>query len=371
MKKCVVTIVNKEYLGFLEKFLYFYKKNSSFDLIVYTVNLNLENETPGNIKYITYFDEALAAYESGRPNDYIKSDVDKYKYTTALKPKILNSSLLLDYDCFLYLDADCIITPSFNDFYQSFNAIKNQYPLCPILKDDFMVYDGIGNPFVENTFDEKKILGNDLLNYFGVEYKKFAYRHTFAFFYNKKCYSFFAEAVSILFNKELFKEYKKFFPLLDETVFNFLLCKSNAHECLGVFPILDFNLNFLDLDGFKNFARKDEIACFHAKFSQTDETPYLQLESVYNKDFSSVVYSKCFIKDGFFVFDFTVGKDLEASLLVVDNYGNFLHRGELQFYIPGLFYFISCAFVKKSNIQLIFLDRRGIIIDLINETLSR
>ena len=40
IKKCIVVIVNIEYLEIFNKFLYFYNKNCTFDLIVYTVNFD-------------------------------------------------------------------------------------------------------------------------------------------------------------------------------------------------------------------------------------------------------------------------------------------------------------------------------------------
>ena len=147
IKKCIVVIVNIEYLEIFNKFLYFYNKNCTFDLIVYTVNFDYSDKNTDRIKYLTYHDCNLVEFERTNTNKYVKSFSDKYKYLVALKPKIVNQSLLLDYDCFLYLDADCIITPFFDKYYSNYKDVSQVYPLCPNYKEDFMVYNTYGNPF--------------------------------------------------------------------------------------------------------------------------------------------------------------------------------------------------------------------------------
>ena len=92
IKKCIVAIVNLEYIEIFNKFLCFYNKNCSFDLIVYTVNFDYSHRNTDKIKYISYYDANLIEYEFKNTNKYIKSFSDKYKYLVALKPKIVNQN---------------------------------------------------------------------------------------------------------------------------------------------------------------------------------------------------------------------------------------------------------------------------------------
>jgi len=73
IKKCIVTIVNIEYLEIFNKFLYFYNKNTSFDLIVYTINFDYSNRNTNKIKYIPHYDANLVEYEFKNENKYIKN----------------------------------------------------------------------------------------------------------------------------------------------------------------------------------------------------------------------------------------------------------------------------------------------------------
>ena len=68
IKKCIVAIVNLEYIEIFNKFLCFYNKNCSFDLIVYTVNFDYSHRNTDKIKYISYYDANLIEYEFKNTN---------------------------------------------------------------------------------------------------------------------------------------------------------------------------------------------------------------------------------------------------------------------------------------------------------------
>lgn len=384
IKKCIVTIVNVEYLEIFNKFLYFYNKNISCDLIVYTVNFDYSNKNTDNIKYIPYYDANLIEYEFKNINQYIKNFSDKYKYLVALKPKIVNQSLLLNYDCFLYLDADCIITPYLNKYYSDFNDVSQNYPLCPVYKEDFMVYDGCGNPFQgDGSINLHYTLEGNLFDYFNIKQNRTAYRHTYAYIYNKKCNSFFEKAFSILFDLNLFSEYNKYFSLMDETVFNFLFWKNDYKKSLGIFPFVDMSLNFKNLQDFESFNNKNHIACLHAKFykktfdsrilsdfKEVDNEKYNLLEKLYINNNYSDLYYNFFIENGFIIFNFLFLQDKKLSIYIVNDSSAFLHRDYSQNYIKYIPYFISVPYEKNSKIQLIFLNEKDSIVYSINETFN-
>ena len=384
IKKCIVTIVNIEYLEIFNKFLYFYNKNCTFNLIVYTVNFDCSDKNTDTIKYIPYYDFNVAEFEFTNTNKYIKNFSDKYKYLVALKPKIVNQSLLLDYDCFLYLDADCVITPFFDKYYSNFEDISQVYPLCPNYREDFMIYKGCGNPFRENSsVDLRYTLEGNLFDYFNIHQNRTAYRHTYAYFYNKKCNSFFKKASSILFDFDLFNEYNKYFLLLDETVFNFIFWSNNYKKSLGVFPFIDMSLNFKDLENFETFTSKSNIACLHVKFYQklfdsvllndfkeVDNEKYDLLEKIYTKNNYFDLFYNFYFDNNFLVFNFLFTENKMLTIIVIDNFSNILFRGRLENYAKQVSYFISVPYSKNSEIHLTFLNEKGNIIHNINEAFN-
>jgi hypothetical protein len=384
IKKCIVTIVNVEYIEIFNKFLNFYNKNCSFDLIVYTVNFDYSHKNTDKIKYISCYDANLVEYEFKNTNKYIKSFSDKYKYLVALKPKIVNQSLLLHYDCFLYLDADCIITPFFNNYYSNFNDISKEYPLCPNYKHDFMIYNGQGVPFDEDgNMNLSNSLEGKLFDYFKIKQNRSVYRHTYAYIYNKNCKNFFSEANNILFNLDLFNQYDKYFPLLDETVFNFLFWSKKFEKALGIFPFTDMVLNFNDLIDFEIFNKKQNIACLHAKFykkffdsrsltdfKEVDHEKYDYLEKIYCINPDIDFYYNVNLQNDYLIFHFMFSDDKKLSALILDDCSNVLYRSDVCGYAKFMTYYISVPHVKNSRIQLIFLGEKGNIIYSINENFN-
>ena len=384
IKKCIVTIVNLEYIEIFNKFLYFYNKNCSFDLIVYTVNFDYTDKNTDKIKYITCYDANLVEYEFKNTNKYIKNFSDKYKYLVALKPKIVNQSLLLHYDCFLYLDADCVITPFFNNYYLNFNDVSKEYPLCPNYKHDFMIYNDRGFPFDENgAMNLSNTLEGKLFDYFKIEQKRSAYRHTYAYMYNKNCSNFFEEANNILFNFGFFNEYDIYFPLLDETVFNFMFWSKKFEKSLGFFPFIDMVLNFNDLKGFETLDKKQNVACLHAKFykkffdsraltdfKEVDHEKYDSLEKIYCTNPDIDFYYNINLQNDYLIFHFMFLNDKKLSALIIDDHSNFLHRSDTCNYVKFISYYISVPYVKTRAIQLIFLGEKDTIVHSINENFN-
>jgi len=384
IKKCIVVIVNIEYLEIFNKFLYFYSKNCTFDLIVYTVNFDYSDKNTDKIKYITYHDSNIVEFESTNTNKYIKSFSDKYKYLVALKPKIVNQSLLLDYDCFLYLDADCIITPFFNKYYSNYKDISQVYPLCPNYKEDYMVYNVCGDPFQQDgSVNMQKTLEGNLFDYFKIKQNRCAYRHSYAYIYNKKCKTFFENAFNILFNIDLFSDYNKYFPLLDETVFNFLFWSNDYKKSLGIFPFIDMFLNFKNIENFEAFTNKNGIACLHAKFYQKpfdslllndfkeiDNEKYNLLEYIYKNNNYFDLFYNFYFQDEFLIFNFMFAENKTLSIIIIDDSSNILFRGGIENYAKQIFYYISIPYSKNAAIQLIFLNEKGSIIHSINEAFN-
>lgn len=381
MKKCILTIINKEYLSFFEKFLHFYKKYSSIDLIVLTLNFDLSNQSCNKIKYIPYLDENIQEFETLGSNFYIRNFSDKYKYIAGLKPKLVNFSLSFDYDLFFYIDADCLIFPNFDNFFKKFNSRLDCFPLCPYYIHDFMIYNGIGNPFSLENFNQDLTLEAKLINLLNFDCNRTKYRSTFCFIYDKSCKNFFKEAHDIIFNMDLFKFKEIYFPLLDETVFNILFWKNKQNKSLNLFPCVDFSSVFKNkIENFNLFQDKDKLALLHVKFykkffdsvdlnnfEEIDHDQYNEIE----RSFSNHICRNLFyaIKNDLntFFLNFTVLNSEKFTVFETSCNVFNIYFQDLNFFHQNLSYYVQINKQKNQNIQLIFKDENDNIIYYIDE----
>jgi hypothetical protein len=383
--KCILTIVNIEYIEIFKKFLHFYEKNSSFDLIVITLNFDYSNQSTSKIKYIPYFDKNIHEFESTGDNFYIKNFGDKYKYIAGLKPKLVNFSLLLDYDLFFYIDADCLIMPNFDNYFNKHNNVLTGFPLCPNFCHDFMIYNGIGNPYEkENEYNEDLCLENPLIKFLNLNCKRTKYRNTFCFIYDKSCVKFFEEANKIIFEMDLFKNRNTYFPLLDETVFNVLFWKNNYRNSLNVFPCVDFYTAFKNnIEVFRKFRNKDKLALIHAKFYKTffdadklidfkniDEEKYQLIEKYYDEELFVNLFYYSKIKANEFYISFTVLNSEKLSSRATSSYSYDAYQRECEFFAQNYSYFVSFIREKDEKFHLIFKDTDDNILYYIDEAFN-
>lgn len=248
IKVCYTTIVNYNYLPFLDELLKTHEKFCNIDLVVYTVNFKYNKHTNNNVKLIEYTDNNLMEYETKSFNKYIKNDYEKHKYTTFLKPKILQNPLN-EYDYFLFIDVDGLLTRNSDSFLlecvQKYG--NNNIPVSVKYFYDYSNTHDKSIPIFNNddSFNEKSLNYYHLNKMFGIEYSNIHYLTTYCMYYTKNCLPFFKEVEDICFNEEVSKDYKKYLPLGDETAFNFLYSK---------YKVTDYISNFLcyDISPFKN-----------------------------------------------------------------------------------------------------------------------
>ena len=201
--------------------------------------------------------------------------------------------------------------------------------------------------------------------------------------YNKNCKNFFSEANNILFNLDLFNQYDKYFPLLDETVFNFLFWSKKFKKALGIFPFTDMVVNFNTLNDFEVFDKKQNIVCLHAKFykkffdsrsltdfKEVDHEKYDYLEKIYCVNPNTDFYYNIELQNDYLIFRFMFLNDKKLRALIIDDCSNLLHRSEGSNYAKFISYYISIPYVKNSKIQLIFLDEKDNITYSINENFN-
>jgi len=212
LKLCYTTIVNENYLPYLKQLLKTHNIFSDINLIVYTVNFEIEDFQYENVTFKKYEDLNLLEFEKSGYNKYIKNEYEKHKYTTFLKPKILRDNLN-EYDYFFFVDADVIFTKNSDTLF--LNMIKNHANTTyPISVKYFYDYSDTHQPSEilinkDGSFNIKSSNYYELIKLYNTDCYKIIYMTTYCMFYNKECNEFLHEVEKICYDEEVLKDYKK------------------------------------------------------------------------------------------------------------------------------------------------------------------
>jgi len=288
-KKCFITTVNEDYKEYVGQLIKSHSLFSNIDLIVYTINFELTDIKLEKVIFKTYFDKNLWEYENLGSNDIIKNQYEKHKYTTLLKPLILKESLIEEYDDFLFIDCDGLLTKNSDVFFTNILTSIGDYNI-PISVKYFHQY-STGHEINVSIFNEdgsyniKSAGYYPLIELYGTEHHVIDYVATYCMLYNKSCISFIDEVINICFDPNVISDYKKYLPMGDETVFNYLYSKYNflkyisSNICFDVSPFLPISDVINNLEKTKNF-----VSYIHTK-RYTTFNPY-------DKDFSNLRYDE-------------------------------------------------------------------------------
>lgn len=321
-KKCFVTIVNEDYRKYLKQLIKSHELFCNFDLIVYTINFTLPDIKSDKVIFKEYYDKNLWEYENLRSDNIIKNQYEKHKYTTLLKPLILKESLIEDYDDFLFIDCDGLLTKNSDVFFTNIVNYIGEYNF-PVSTKYFYQYStghGTDEPvFIEGgSYNIKSSGYYPLIELYKTEYHIIDYLTTYCILYNRSCINFINEVIDICFDPNVISDYKKYLPMGDETVFNYLYSKYNFSKymssklCFNVPPYLPMCDVQNELEKTKNF-----VSFIHTK-RYTPVGPY-------SKDFSNLRYDEYQQ-----IFGILLGKEnsnskINISLIEKENDGYIIH----------------------------------------------
>jgi hypothetical protein len=288
-KKCFITIVNEDYKGYIEQLIKSHSLFSNINLIVYTINFDFPEITSKKVIFKKYFDKNIWEYENLISNEIIKNQYEKHKYTTLLKPLILKESLSEGYDDYLFIDCDGLLTKNSDVFFTNIVDSIGEYNF-PIPVKYFYQYStthGSDEPIFNNDggYNIKSSNYYPLIELYNTEYNIIDYLTTYCMLYNKSCENFINEVISICFDSNVISDYKKYLPLGDETVFNYLYSKYNfstfisPNLCFDISPFLPINESLNNLEKSKNF-----VSYIHTKRYLTSNSS--------EKDFSNLNYEE-------------------------------------------------------------------------------
>ena len=288
-KKCFITIVNKDYKEYVGQLIKSHSLFSNIDLIVYTINFELTDIESEKVIFKQYFDNNLWEYENLGSNNNIKNQYEKHKYTTLLKPLILKESLINDYDDFLFIDCDGLLTKNSDILFS--NIVNNigdyNFPISVKYFHQYSTGHEINVPifYEDGGYNIKSSGYYPLIELYKTEYHIIDYVTTYCMLYNKSCIDFINEVINICFDPNVISDYKKYLPMGDETVFNYLYSKYNfskyisSNLCFDISPFLPINDVINNLEKTKNF-----VSYIHTKRYTTFDP--------YGKNFSNLRYDE-------------------------------------------------------------------------------
>jgi len=268
IKKTYTTIVNETYLPFLDQLIKSHQLFSKIDLNIFTVNFKVTGVEYEGVKFIEYIDENLEEYLNVGDNKFIKDEYQRHKYITLLKPKILKQ-FLDSYEYFFFVDCDSLFTKNSDVlFLNSINEFgKSEIPVSVKFFWQYSNHETGKNVFNEDgSFNEKSLTYLPLIEFFGTELNIIDYVTTYCLYYTKECFSFFEEVESICFNDSIIKDYDRYLPLGDETVFNYLYSKYDFRKFISSFLCYDIPHYFEISEVLENLGKLREIVSFiHTK----------------------------------------------------------------------------------------------------------
>ena len=244
LKISYTTIVNRDFEPYLEQLIKSHQMFSRIDLTVYTINFEIKNDKYSNVNFVVFTDENLLEFDETGKNKYIKSEYEKHKYTTLLKSKVLKK-FSDSYDYYFFIDADGLLTKNSDTLV--INTI-NEFGVCrfPISVKYFYQY-STTHKYKEKVFYESGIFNPKSLGYYplielyGTDFNQIDYLTTYCIYYTKECIDFLDEVEKICFDENVIKDYDKYLPLGDETVFNYLYSKYNFNNFISSYLCFDIN----------------------------------------------------------------------------------------------------------------------------------
>jgi len=213
---------------------------SAHKIIFYTVDFTYEckfdNVIPIRVESNNYLQNLVNYSKYSSQQDAVKA------YNVFLKPFIVKDLLFNELDSnntYCYLDSDCLAISGCDKIFDKSSLIKD-YPLFNRGCHEFMMIDGRGDPFINNTYDLNYCLEADLMKLLNIDINsRKQYLQTGVFLFNKNCESFIYEWLQTCSRNEIVDGWRRIAPFHEETVANCLLWKRSN--------ILDLSQSLINL----------------------------------------------------------------------------------------------------------------------------
>lgn len=256
--KYYITVSDKNFTQVAEKLFESLKTYSNYKIIYFTVNFEYKNKYSNVIPifYKTKFKESFAFNEEKNILNY---DNETRANLMFVKSSICNKALEMSNDTFCYVDADCIAVENCDEIFEQSKKITN-YPLLNENCHQFMIYNGKGDPFLQDgRKDLNFCLEANLMKKLTIPVEKRTdlYRQANVILFNRKCNDIMKEWETECYKSYMTSEPEKYAPFMDETVINCLLWKYDYYENLG-----QVSINIPSVDDNKDFVKPEALDSF-------------------------------------------------------------------------------------------------------------
>jgi ADP-heptose:LPS heptosyltransferase len=218
------TYSDKNYIHIAERLFKSIQAYSSYKIIYYTINFDYDNKFDNVIPVRYDFDHTkFLPYELNE--EQMQHWTKKYMLylkcnlcLDVLKTKGNNNYCCIDSDMMLIKNSDFLFDKINDDI---------NYPILPLNCYEYMIIDGHGSPFDENSnFNIKKCLESDLMKFLNISIEKRDpfYKQCNLLLFNKNSLKLFEDWCEICYRPEVIKN-KYLAALNEESVLNCLLWK--------------------------------------------------------------------------------------------------------------------------------------------------
>jgi mannan polymerase II complex MNN10 subunit len=268
-KRAFVTFTNEYYLPITEKLVQSLSENSSYPVIVYSINCDVNFSYPNmftkriesdmtlnpkfqiNEKVLARKNDEMVEVEL--PKDSIgivdRNDLGTY-ITLSRKPLILLDAINNGLEEGIFLDADGIAKENIDTAFEYLSDCTS-YPLVGEGMFEYMMLDGRGDPFVGDTLEKP------LMDLLGVTDRTMYYVATNFILFTNKMKPFIEEWAKLADHPTILSNNSWYAPYHDETLVNVLLWKHKATKRL---PVVHYNLtNSTKADEFYNSTIRDGV----------------------------------------------------------------------------------------------------------------
>lgn len=250
-KKAYITFTNEYYLPITEKLVKSIQNNSSYPIIVYSINCDVPYKYPHmltkRLELNTIVTPKFSAFDkvvSHRQGEMVevtspenslgivdRNDIGTY-LTLSRKPLVILDALNHGVEEGIFLDADGIAKENIDTTFEYVTECED-YPLVGKGLFEYMMLNGIGNPATGKTLEQP------LMDLLGVNNRTMYYVSTNLILFTAKMKSFIEEWASVADREEIINNNVHYAPYHDETIINVLLWKHNATKQL---PRVHYNL---------------------------------------------------------------------------------------------------------------------------------
>jgi len=230
---CYVVHSDKNYLPVMEKLFETLIMFSNKMVYYYTINFTYKSKFKNVIPIRYNFN--IKQFERNTDSDRkILGNTETVRANMLfIKSKICNEVLKNGDHTYCFVDGDCLATKRSDDVF-NFKTRLTDYPLLGENIHEFMIYNGKGNPWIDDkVFDITRCLEAPLFKLLGLPFEiRKNYKQSNIILFNNNCKDILKEWEELCYDKRIINNWKDYAAFNDETILNVILWKYGKNDNL-------------------------------------------------------------------------------------------------------------------------------------------